>query len=177
LGSGGRVERIKPMACWAKPSPKLVVELKPPSGEPGEIPNRVRNGLVFTTAYPQKLAKDAARRATVATVDPHDRAHLSRSCFELLENGARVPSAVPRRYPPCQVNGAGLSVDSQFDDLYERQRRLDEELGGVAGVSFSAGGGATMAGKVHRALDGVDDSRRERAVRGDERVWWVPRAE
>ncbi len=83
----------------------------------------------------ERLGDPAFEAALVPTADPADRAHLCRAGSVLLpahvfvrggravEN--RVLAARPRRYPAHQVNGVGLAVDSQFDDLHQRQIRLE----------------------------------------------------
>lgn len=72
------------------------------------------------------------------TRDPADRAHGVRGADgRLLPAGVgkhparKYPNPAvafqgvkARVYPRCHVNGAGLGVDSQYDGLYEAQRRL-----------------------------------------------------
>lgn len=77
----------------------------------------------------------------VATRDPADRAHNTRDgtrenrivpAATTLGGRARPNlslSARPRRYPPTHLNGAGLAIDSQFDDWHEARNRL-------AGIAF-----------------------------------------
>jgi hypothetical protein len=53
------------------------------------------------------------------------------------------------------MTGRGVAHDSAFDELYQRQRWLDEALGGVVGVSYARGGsanaGSTAAAIIRRA--------------------------
>lgn len=79
----------------------------------------------------------------VPTVDPADRAHDVKIGGKMLlpahvmRRGVAVANttlpARPRRYPAHQVNGAGLAVDSQFDDWFEARKRL----AGIAGVGVT----------------------------------------
>lgn len=69
----------------------------------------------------------------IETADPADRAHDVRVGRFLLPAAVvvkgrtvanRTLAARPRRYPPGHINGAGLALDSQFDDLHQREIRL-----------------------------------------------------
>lgn len=118
------------------------------------VADRARNGEVYLCAWPrpEDEGEAACRRLTVATRDPYDRAHSKRGDSGLLSPARGLPEARARRYPAVQVNNAGLGVDSQFDELYERQLRLDREFGGVAGLSLRGGAGRSASGVAVEAL-------------------------
>lgn len=132
-----------------------------------EVPARRMNGLVHLTAAP----------GHVRTSDPADSAHLLRMSGGgkdggmLMPAGMAGPAAKRREYPPSQVNLAGLAVDSQFDELHERQRSLDRVAGGVAGISFARGGGATVGAAVASVLRRAGDEGARRIADGNRRVW------
>lgn len=84
---------------------------------------------------------------TVPVRCPHDRAHSIKDSMDNLVPAKRLlgRETKPRRYSACNVNGAGLSIDSQADALYEMQRRLGRELGGVEGVTPGPAVASVMA--------------------------------
>ena len=94
--------------------------------------------------------------AVVATRDLSDRAHDQ---TEVDTHGARmlVPAAKlggtarPRRYPAHQMTSRGVAFDSAYDELHERQLRLD----GVVGVGKRRGGrgGETTAEASRAEID------------------------
>lgn len=129
------------------------------------VADRQRNNEVYLCAWPrpETAGEAACYQLTVATRDPADRAHVHRGDGGLLSPARGLPEARARRYPMCQVNNAGLGVDSQFDELYERQRRLDREFGGVAGLSIGGGAGRSATGVALEAL-AVRCGRDERMV-------------
>lgn len=98
----------------------------------------------------------------VATADPHDRAHAVRSASGLLVpagvGGRPTPGllARPRLYPRCYMTGAGVSVESVYDDTEARRHRLD----GVAGLGPARAG--EQASAVEQAIRrfGVERVRR-----------------
>lgn len=101
---------------------------------------RERNASVFLCVWPTSDTP-RAQLLTRATKDMSDRAHTIRDDDGLLMPAAHVEGqARPRRYPESQMTGRGVAFDSMFDELYERQRKLDDELGGVAGISYGCGG-------------------------------------
>lgn len=129
----------------------------------GERRTRRNNASVYLCEWPPSDSA-SARVLTRATADPSDRAHATRDPRGLLVNAAALgDSAVPRRYPCSQMTGHGVAFDSMFDGLYERQCRLDEEFGGVAGLSYRAGG--SYNGGSPSACSSV-----ERIFRGDARL-------
>jgi hypothetical protein len=89
------------------------------------------------------------------TRDVADRAHDDRDSDGLLLPGAVAAGARARVYPRHQMTSRGVAHDSAFDELYERQRWLDQQVGGVVGVSYACGGGAnagsTAAAIIRRA--------------------------
>lgn len=113
-------------------------------------------------AYPT-LDHPQAAELTHATRDPSDRAHDVHDGAGMLVQAARLNGqARARRYPPAAMTSRGVAFDSAFDELYERQRWLDRELGGVAGVSYSCGGkengGSLSAVALERAVKKIGDA-------------------
>lgn len=76
------------------------------------------------------------------TRDAADAAHDDRDRDGLLVPAAVAHGARPRLYPEHQMTSRGVAYDSAFDELYERQRWLDAEVGAVPGVSYACGGAA-----------------------------------
>lgn len=136
-------------AVPVKPASGKAVSVKPISVKASACPNR----RIVMNALPS----DSPR--LVATRDLFDRAHdaMDGGCRlipaavvvgEKRRGGVVKPtvrlSATPRKYAECYINGRGVSVDSQFDWLYEAQQRLD----GVPGI----GDQSTVAEHVHVAM-------------------------
>lgn len=126
----------------------------------------------------------------VPTTDPFDRAHKQRdavglcllpACRVLGRRGDRLivgqplPGSRPRLYPRALMVGGPegpVSIDSAFDQAYERAVRLSEELGDVAGAgSFVASGqrfaAARAAGmrSLEQRVGAAEASRLVRATR------------
>jgi hypothetical protein len=146
----------------------------------GEARGRVgcENARVFLCAWPPADSPQV-HELTRATADVCDRAHNVRDGREGPGGGWLVSAAKlgaqarPRRYPEAQVNVRGLAVDSQFDELYERQLRLDRELGGVAGVSYSQGGAklGDNSVRVDRAVARLGHGRVRDLLRQHRQAW------
>lgn len=128
----------------------------------------------------------------MATSDPDDRAHRVYSIGgrneHMLRPAREVHNATPRRYPPCQLNGAGLSIDSQADALALMQSRLARDgagppaprmptLGEMAcAVSLCAsscgGGGSGSGGRGEKSGGGGGGARSiVRYVEINRRAW------
>lgn len=172
-GGDERLERPAGVVRLRGARARVDVDVSPVARiEGGEkiVADRRRNGEVYLCAWPrpERIGERSARELTSPTRDPNDRAHELR---DQDDGGKLHPSrgmggqSQARRYPPCQLNNAGFAVDSQFDELYERQRRLDREVGGVAGVSLGGGAGKSATGVALARLEvvcGRDDGAFER---------------
>lgn len=96
------------------------------NGPPTSVPPREANIQV------QQTCAATSDSVVLATGDPADRAHGMRDGAGLLvpaalgkrPNPAVINAAKWRAYPRSHVDGAGRGIDSQFDQLYEAQRRL-----------------------------------------------------
>lgn len=125
--------------------------------------DRSANGRVYLAAYPQPgqsvvpvlmvaqgrsrkclraMSRDDAEAITLPTTDPHDRAHETRDesdgNFLASAAGLGPDGATPRRYPPSHFNGRGVALDSSFDELHERLKWLEREVGEVAGMGVGS---------------------------------------
>ncbi|HRI53577.1 MAG TPA: hypothetical protein PLW65_25710, partial [Pseudomonadota bacterium] len=118
------------------------------------------NAAVYPAAFPQPdlppslvrgrvgLAEALAR--TIPTRDVNDQAHAERDEDGLLLPAREVGAALttPRRYPESHLNGRGVAIDSAFDELYERQKWLERDVGDVPGLSDAR----PVSASVQRAM-------------------------
>ncbi len=105
----------------------------------------------------------------VPTRDPNDRAH---SVFVVGDAGGSflVPArklggeAKPRRYPRSSMTSAGVSFDSSFDDLHERQRRLGALQWIGLAPDYETLGAVLMRDRVQAGSVHIDREKRVFAV-------------
>lgn len=106
---------------------------------------KLRIGKVIVVSAPtgtRFASENSRRRLTCAapgtrlveTRDPYDRAHLEFGADGLLlpaaRRGGRKVRGRAREYPASSMTAGGVSIDSVFDETYERERRLDREING-----------------------------------------------
>ena len=107
------------------------------------VRDQPRNGHVYLT-WPFAPGP----METLSSRDPFDRAHDIKSADGLLVPSAKkrarsaaragvLPGSKPRRYPECLLNSRGVAFDTVADETYERQQRLERELGEVHGITAS----------------------------------------
>jgi hypothetical protein len=177
LGDARVVRRLRGEMAGAEGFALVLEEDRDRKGAGGGNVMHRANARVFLCAWPP-ADHPQSRELTVATSDRCDRAHDVRvgGAGGLLISAAQLNSeAKPRRYPPCQVNVRRLAVDSQFDELFERQRRLDRDVGGVAGVSYAQGGresgGSASGVALKQAVWRIGDEEVYKRLRRNSGAW------
>lgn len=148
-------------------SGKTGAECRVPSGA-SKAPMRGRgNATVYLAAWPP-ADHPQALELTRPTPDKFDQAHGERFPEGHPEAGLLVPAtragqaARPRRYPECHFNGRGVAIDSSFDELYERLKWMERELGGVAGMSVSSVS-SSLGASIEQAARKAGSGRRLRS--------------